>query len=220
VLVDLQQTNRVETLITCVLNLDVLDASGVKVASAVASTTGLKASQTWQFQALFTNPFSVKFQSIAPGPIIAPPGPAASDAQEQAAAAAAKPIIADLRSCAEAAFNSPEGRIIATHAPLNPAELSPSQLSDPAFATEQEVRALAVFYPQLQACQTTAIDEFKQSSVVVVVPILSEDYARSDARIDLLRERKITWGVFNRERKSSTTEMQQRLVGALSGRAP
>jgi hypothetical protein len=79
---------------------------------------------------------------------------------------------------------------------------------------------LAVFYPQLQACQKTAIDEFRQSSVAVVVPILSEAYARSDARIDLLRERKITWGVFNRERKSSTTEMQQRLVGALSGRAP
>jgi hypothetical protein len=197
-----------------------LDASGIKVASAVASTTGLKAGQTWQFQALFTNPFSVKFRSIAPGQVIALPEPAASRAQEEAGAAAAKPIIADLKSCAEAAFSSPEGRTIAAHSPLNPAELSPSQLSDPTFATEQEVRALTVFYPQLQACQKTAIDEFRQSSVAAVVPILSEAYARSDARIDLLRERKITWGVFNKERKSSAAEMQQQLVTALSGRAP
>ena len=207
-------------LITCIVNLDVLDDSGVKVAGATASTTGLKASQTWRFQAVFTNPFSVNFQSITPGQIIVLPEPATFSAQEQAGAAAAKQIITDLGSCAEAAFSGPERQIIAAHWPLNPAELSASQLSDPAFPTEQEVRALTVLYPRLQACQKTAIDEFRRSSVAAVVPILSEGYARSAARIDLLKERKITWGAFNTERKSSAAEMQRQLVAAQSGHTP
>ncbi len=56
---------------TCMLSFDVLDATGAKVSSALASTIGLKAGQTWRFQATFTNPFSVQFRSVAPGQLIA-----------------------------------------------------------------------------------------------------------------------------------------------------
>ena len=58
-------------LTVCIINLDVLDASGVKVSSAIASTTGLKAGQQWRFQATFTTPYAVSFSSIGPGSITA-----------------------------------------------------------------------------------------------------------------------------------------------------
>lgn len=55
----------------CMLTFDVLDASGVKVSSALASTTGLKVDQKWRFQATFLNPFSVNFTSIEAGTVTA-----------------------------------------------------------------------------------------------------------------------------------------------------
>ncbi len=58
-------------LIMCMLSFDVLDASGVKVSSAVASTTGLKADQKWRFQATFMTPYRVNFTSIEAGTITA-----------------------------------------------------------------------------------------------------------------------------------------------------
>jgi len=60
-------------LATCMLSLDVLDTTGIKVSSALASTVGLKAGQTWRFQAVFTNPFSVQFRSVLPGQLITYP---------------------------------------------------------------------------------------------------------------------------------------------------
>lgn len=56
---------------TCMITFDILDASGAKVSSAVASTIGLNAGQTWRFQATFMNPFSVQFKTIVPGQLIA-----------------------------------------------------------------------------------------------------------------------------------------------------
>jgi hypothetical protein len=76
--------------------------------------------------------------------------------------------------------------------------LTAAQLSDPAFATDQEIQALTIFYLQLQACQITAINEFRQSSLAAIAPILSDGYAKSAAHVELLKERKITWGEVNR----------------------
>jgi hypothetical protein len=59
--------------ITCQIGLDLLDVSGVKVSSAVAVTTGLKAGQTWRFQATLMNAYAVAFKSVAPGHVIAVP---------------------------------------------------------------------------------------------------------------------------------------------------
>jgi hypothetical protein len=53
----------------CTISLDVLDESGTKVSSAIANTPGLKAGQTWRFQAIFTTPFTVAFKSIAQGQV-------------------------------------------------------------------------------------------------------------------------------------------------------
>src|SRR5208282_3834890 len=44
------------TLTVCMLTFNALDASGVKVADLMASTTGLKAGQKWRFQAMFVTP--------------------------------------------------------------------------------------------------------------------------------------------------------------------
>lgn len=55
----------------CVINFDVLDAAGVKVSSAFASTTDLNAGQSWRFQAVFANPYSVSFKSVMPGELMA-----------------------------------------------------------------------------------------------------------------------------------------------------
>lgn len=60
-------------LTTCMLSLDVLDTTGTKVSSALASTVGLRAGQSWRFQAVFTNPFSVRFKSVVPGQVITLP---------------------------------------------------------------------------------------------------------------------------------------------------
>lgn len=51
----------------CQITFNVLDATGIKVADAVASTNGLKAAQKWRFNATFLNPFGENFASIVPG---------------------------------------------------------------------------------------------------------------------------------------------------------
>lgn len=51
----------------CALYFDVLNASGEKVADALAGISGLARGQTWRFQALFMNPFATSIKSIAPG---------------------------------------------------------------------------------------------------------------------------------------------------------
>jgi len=55
----------------CNVSLDILDDGGAKVSTAIASTIGLKAGQNWRFQAVFANPFSVSFKSVAPGTVLA-----------------------------------------------------------------------------------------------------------------------------------------------------
>lgn len=57
-------------LVTVMVTLDVVDGAGTKVSSAIASTTGLKASQRWRFQAHFLNAYAVSFRAIEPGNII------------------------------------------------------------------------------------------------------------------------------------------------------
>jgi len=58
-------------LTVCMLTFNALDASGVKVADLIASTTGLKVGQKWRFQAMFVTPVRVNFTSIEAGPITA-----------------------------------------------------------------------------------------------------------------------------------------------------
>lgn len=58
-----------EDLQLCQVTFDVIDQSGVKVSSAIAVTNGLKAAQSWRFQATFTTPYAVNFSSIAAGSI-------------------------------------------------------------------------------------------------------------------------------------------------------
>lgn len=57
-------------LVTAMISWDVLDATGTKVSSALASTTGLKSAQRWRFQANFLNAYAVAFHSIGPGNIV------------------------------------------------------------------------------------------------------------------------------------------------------
>jgi len=60
-------------LVSIIMSFDVLDESGAKVSSAVASTTGLKSQQRWRFQAVFMNPYAIAFRAIAPGNIVVYP---------------------------------------------------------------------------------------------------------------------------------------------------
>jgi len=57
-------------LITCMINLAIVDASGIKVTDAVASTQGLDRGQTWRFQAAILAPFSVSFKAVRPGKVL------------------------------------------------------------------------------------------------------------------------------------------------------
>ncbi|SRR6266851_2464843 len=61
--------NGSKDLTLCMITLDLLDASGVKVSSAMASTNGLKSGQQWRFQATFLTQYSVSFTSIEPGTV-------------------------------------------------------------------------------------------------------------------------------------------------------
>lgn len=53
----------------CSLSFDVVDADGVKVGDAIATTQGLTAGQKWRFQAVFTTPFRTTFKAIRPGKV-------------------------------------------------------------------------------------------------------------------------------------------------------
>ena len=70
-------------LTVCQITLDILDASGVKVSSALAIANGLKAGQKWRFQATFLNPYAVSFRSIEPGQITTLASQQASQPQYQ-----------------------------------------------------------------------------------------------------------------------------------------
>jgi hypothetical protein len=139
-------------------------------------------------------------------------------AQEQRIVAAVKPILLEMKSCARAALDTPEGQIFSSRSPSNPADLTGPVLSDPSFASGQEVEAVSALYPRLQACQKAAIDGFTRSPVAAsVLPILTAASRRSDRQVELLEGRKITWGAFNTARKEHAGEMQEQLIGAIKG---
>jgi len=58
-----------EDLQLCQITFDVIDQSRVKVSTALAVSNGLKAAQSWRFQASFTTPYAVNFSSIESGAI-------------------------------------------------------------------------------------------------------------------------------------------------------
>lgn len=125
-----------------------------------------------------------------------------------------RPVLAHTAACISALYGAPAAEPIRRHAPFNPAEASPTQLSDPSFATADEVAAITLLYPQLQECRNNTLSQLS-GSMPALVPILAQEYAASAERITLLKERKITWGRFNKEGHDDAMKVQNQARAAL-----
>ena len=77
-----------------------------------------------------------------------------------------------------------------------PDEATAFQLSDPAYANDQEVAAMHALYGRNQQCAQTALAALS-STAPGMIPIASSYFTNSFQNADLLEQRKITWGEFN-----------------------
>jgi len=75
------------------------------------------------------------------------------DPQTQAIATKLRPILAQFATCSSALYGAPEADPIRRRIPFDGREATPDQLSDAAFASQQEINAINLIYPRQQEAQ-------------------------------------------------------------------
>lgn len=126
----------------------------------------------------------------------------AAQRQYQAMAVNNQSVVAQLRECGLALYNSQEAAPIRPHYPIDPREIGLSQLGDTSLATQQEIAAILVLYPRLQQCQNTALDGLSRATPSFV-PILAAEYREGLDNALLLVQRRESWGEFSRRRRNN-----------------
>jgi hypothetical protein len=134
--------------------------------------------------------------------------------QAQANAVALKPISDNVTSCVAPLYASASAEPIRRHAPFKPADMTPSQGADPAFATPEEIAAIDGLLPPLRACQQAAVAATRTASPPAA-PILEATYAAGEGDLSALKARSMTWGQFNTRRRERAEQMTQQLMAVL-----
>jgi hypothetical protein len=138
-----------------------------------------------------------------------------------AAILAAKPIFAETNACISAVRASPEAQLVLDRDPMDPKDLTAEHLSDPTFPTDAQSKALADLHQRIAACQAKTIAELSASAAAPVAPLFEATYAENARQVQLLEDRKITWGQFNTSRKERGEVLLEKIKTAIvTGEAP
>jgi hypothetical protein len=143
-------------------------------------------------------------------------GYTAESPQLQASVEKAKPVLAELTSCATAIYSSPEAEPIRRRVAFIPAETTPAQLADPALASAQEIAVADTLVHKLRGCQQAAIRGLS-ASAPPIVPIIQSTIAATEGDLTLLKAGKMTWGEYNTRRRDRAFHMQEQVTTELHG---
>lgn len=147
----------------------------------------------------------------------------ATQAQREAQAIRtnAHEIVQNLKTCADTAYNSPEFAPLRAHIPLTLADVTLQQLSDPSFASSEEIRAILINYPELQQCRKNFLTGLSATEPSTV-PIFAATFNRNDDDLLRLMQHKMTWGKYVRlvrdravETQAAVEEQEAQIFGQL-----
>jgi hypothetical protein len=138
------------------------------------------------------------------------PNPAAV-AQAAQTRQAIQPILAESITCSTAVYQSPKAAPLRVHLPYNPKDATPAQLSDRAFATENEIAALQGAHQRLGECRQASLS--KLSGVLpAAVPPLAAAIAATEGDQAQLFARKMTWGEYTTRGRDRAVQLEQTLL--------
>lgn len=201
------EANRDLTL--CQITLDVLDESGVKVSSAMAATSGLKAGQKWRFQATFMNPYAVNFRAIEPGHITTIASQQAAQPQSQAQqnqpalnqlkAAYAQAVIEYNQAC-----RRKEYKRLLLHTACDNNDITLDQLADKSKLPATDRSLFSKFRSEAHALVTRVVTAYRSyggpnGAEAALALQRAESLAEKNALA--LYEGTVTWGDYNKRRK-------------------
>jgi hypothetical protein len=134
----------------------------------------------------------------------------AAQRQYQTMAAGNREIIAQAKSCTAEIYNAPEAAGLRRHSPLDPREATLTQLSDLSLPTKEEVAAILMLHPRLQACRKAILDGLLNTTPSII-PILAKEYAAADDDTIALVQRKLPWGERMRRARDRVVALQSAL---------
>jgi hypothetical protein len=154
--------------------------------------------------------------AAAAGPASAPAD--ASQAQvtpTSELAAKLQPIFVEFGDCFNRIYGLPESAPLRARLPLKPNDASQAQLSDQSKINDQEIASFDLLIPKQQICQKHLLEQLS-GTAPSLAPIISASDAEAIERLNLLRERKVTWGDYNALRKQRAADLTLKLRAAIT----
>jgi hypothetical protein len=112
---------------------------------------------------------------------------------------------ATLNRCIRALYDSADYAPLRAHIPAPPSQTTLEQLADPAFATDDEIKALFAVHPKANACRQQELDQLMQQTPTFV-PILASAFGRGEDALLGLIQKQTTWGAYMRQLKAIVSE--------------
>ena len=116
-----------------------------------------------------------------------------------------------LHRCIRAVYDSADYAPLRAHIPAPPSSFTLELLTDPAFATDDEIRALFAVHPKVNACRQEQLDQIMQQTRSFV-PIMASAYSRNEDALIGLIQQQTTWGAYARQVKANQEELRAKLV--------
>lgn len=145
----------------------------------------------------------------------------AAQRQYQAMETGNQALLTQLNTCARADYNAPEAAPIRRHIPLEMQAISPAQLSNPSFATNDEIPAIVWFHDRVSLCRKQGMEGLVHTTPSFV-PIFAKAFSAADDDTLLLIQRKMAWGEVVRRARDRVTALaaeleaeHQRIAGGL-----
>jgi hypothetical protein len=193
----------------CQITLDILDTSGVKVSSAMAATSGLKAGQKWRFQATFLNPYVVNFRSIEPGQITVIASqqagqPPRQPQQGQSSSNQLKTTIDQIATEFKEVCAREENKLLLLHSACSPDDITLEQFADKSNLAATDKQAFSKLRSESHGYSirlATALRTYGGPKGTDLALARERAEALSEKNAIALYEGRISWGDYNKRRK-------------------
>jgi len=116
-----------------------------------------------------------------------------------------------LLRCIRTVYDSADYAPLRAHIPAPPSPFSLELLTDTAFATDDEIKALFAVHPKVNACRQHQLDQIMQQTPSFV-PIMASTYSRNEDALIGLIQKQTTWGAYARQIKANQEELRAKLV--------
>jgi hypothetical protein len=125
------------------------------------------------------------------------------------------PSVADqLTACMLAVRNSDDAAPLRARIPFDAREATLAQMTDPAKASDGEIKAIYVLHPRVKSCRREALDKLTGPAPAIAA-IMGDTWEKSEQSLIDLVQRKITWGEYVRRVKEITAAATKELAVAV-----